>query len=181
MKTMQIKTLRVLDKYQKLISGRLNCDPKEIKFFRDGLLVGELSYYKTEEEARKYAKDQGIPFNMENYTFVKQDWGLGSFEVRHNGELISSFKLYQLPHCCAFAVSCNAQVYEGYRNNRIGTILNSFRQDISRLLGYSSLLCTDIESNKYQRQLLETQGWKDIHDVINKRTSNRVFLSVINI
>ena len=64
---------------------------------------------------------------------------------------------------------------------RIGTILNQLRQDIGRLLGYSSIICTDIQQNTNQRKLLETNGWKDIHSVINKRTNNRVYLSVINI
>ena len=86
-----------------------------------------------------------------------------------------------MPHCCAFMVSCNVNVTEKYRGMRIGTILNQFRQDIGRVLNYSSILCTDIEQNTHQRKLLKTNGWKDIHDVVNKRTKNRVYISVINI
>ena len=55
--------------------------------------------------------------------------------------------------------------------------MNTFRQDIARTLGYSSLMCTDIEQNVNQRKLLKTNGWKDIHSVINKRTKNHVYIS----
>ena len=176
-----MKTQELLDKYQKLISGRLNCNPKEISFYKDNRLVGELDYYKTKEEARDYAKENNIPFNMEDHVFIKTDWGLGVFEVKVLDKTISTFKLYQLPHCCAIAVSCNAKVFTQFQNNRIGTLLNSFRQDLCRVLGYSSLMCTDIEQNINQRKLLATNGWKDIYNVINKRTNNRVYISIINI
>jgi hypothetical protein len=80
-----------------------------------------------------------------------------------------------MPHCCAFMISCNVYVSASYRNKRIGTTLNSLRQDIGRVLGFTSILCTDIEKNIHQRQLLKTNGWKDIHSVINKRTNNQVY------
>lgn len=78
-------------------------------------------------------------------------------------------------------VSCNALVKEKYRGKRIGTILNQLRQDIGRLLGYSAIICTDIDKNTPQRKLLATNGWKDVYSVLNKRTKNLVHLAVINL
>ena len=176
-----MKTLEILDKYRKILAGILSCDINDITFYKDKNLIGELKYSKSEEEAREDAKDRGVPFNMDDYVFVATNLGLGDYVVKYEEEVISTWKLYQMPHCCAFMVSCNVNVTEKYRGMRIGTILNQFRQDIGRVLNYSSILCTDIEQNTHQRKLLKTNGWKDIHDVVNKRTKNRVYISVINI
>jgi len=176
-----MKTLQILDKYRKIISGILNCKPEEINFIKDNEIIGELKHSKSEEEARLYCEEQNITFNYDDFLIIQTDWSLGNYKIVFNDDIISTFKLYQLPHCCAFMVSCNVKVEENFRNKRIGTILNQLRQDLGRLLGYSAVLCTDIEQNINQRKLLKTNGWKDIHNVINKRTQNRVYLSVINI
>jgi len=75
-------------------------------------------------------------------------------------------------------VSCNASIKRGFRNNKIGTILNSLRQDIGRIMNYSTILCTDVEQNTYQRRVLKTNGWTDVYSVKNKRTNNKVYLTV---
>ena len=176
-----MKTKEILDKYSKILAGLLNCNPGDFNFYKDNKLIGELDYYKTEEEARNDAKERNIEFNMENYVYITNNFGLGDYTVKVDDQIISSWKLYQMPHCCAFMVSCNVKVAVKFRNKRIGTVLNQLRQDIGRLLNYSSVICTDIEQNTHQRQLLKTNGWKDVHSVVNKRTNNRVFISVINL
>lgn len=155
-----MKTLEVLDKYKKILCGITGGTPDDITFYQDDKLIGEMDYDKNE---------------------VSKNWSLGNYTVKFKNSVISTFKLYQLQHCCAFMVSCNAEVKKDYRGKRIGTILNTLRQDIGRLLGYSAILCTDVEVNEHQRKLLKTNGWKDLFSLINKRTNNRVYLSVINI
>lgn len=161
-----MKTNELLDKYRKIISAILKCEPSDIKFY--------IGHSKEEVGSIDFDKDEVI-----------RNWSLGEYkivqQIGDTQEIISTWNLYQLQHCCAFMVSCNVKVKEPYRNKRIGTILNQLRQDIGRLLGYSSILCTDIEQNTNQRKLLKTNGWKDIHSVINKRTGNRVYLSIVNI
>lgn len=185
-----MKTLELLDKYQKIIAGRLNCNPEHIKFYINGEEVGSIDYEKKEEWEENYISNWALgefqvfidkKNELPQYFGDKLNHKSSYLNIKHYNKLISDFKLYQLPHCCAYAVSCKARVYEKFRNNRIGTILNSFRQDVCRILGYSALMCTDIETNKYQRKLLKTNGWKDVHNLINKRTNNRVFLSLINL
>lgn len=163
-----MKTLEVLDKYKKIISGILKCDLKDVKFF-----ITDRGYY---DEEKKIQDEIGSLIYTKN-----NDWSLGKYIVKVENKEISSWRLYELPHCCAFMVSCNVNVDKNYRGKRIGTVLNQLRQDIGRILGYSSVICTDIEQNEYQRKLLKTNGWKDIHSVVNKRTNNRVYLSVVNI
>lgn len=181
-----MKTKSILDKYRKIIAGILKVEDTEIQFwcgnhcltpfnfdnfinnkfptlFQDLREIGELVYEKKSDE------------------FV-HNWCCGKYSIVLKGKaLIGTFELYQLPHCCAVLVSCKAFVNDDFRNKRIGTILNSLRQDIGRQLGYSLLMCTDIDSNECQRKLLATNGWKDIHSIKNKRTNNTVYLSVINL
>lgn len=163
-----MKTKELLDKYRIIISSILNCKPEEIKFFVSGRGdTPESRSIRDEISSLDYKKN----FN----------WSLGNYTVFKGEELIASFVLYELHHCCAFMVSCKAEVMPRFRNKKIGTTLNQLRQDIGRVLGYSAILCTDIEQNTHQRQLLKTNGWKDIHSLVNKRTNNRVYLTVINI
>lgn len=159
-----MKTKELLSKYKTIISSLISCpiDQLEFKIFSNAKwdTIGDLAYEK---------KDSTL------------DWCLGRYRLYLGNTVIASWDLYELPHCCAFAVSCKALVDSQYRGKRLGSALNNLRQEICRLLGYSALLCTDIEKNVNQRKLLKTNGWKDIHNLVNKRTQNRVFLSVINL
>lgn len=159
-----MKTKAVLDKYVRTIQGLLDCSTVEfqvssVETNHKWQTIGEIS------ETKKY----------------ELDWLLGSYRIIVDGAVAGSWKLYQLPHCCAICISCNAFVDPAFRGKRLGSTLNSLRQEITRLLGYSLLMCTDVKTNVNQRKLLATQGWKDIYEVYNKRTTNNVIISVINI
>ena len=82
-----------------------------------------------------------------------------------------------MPHCCAYAISCNVRVEPQYRNKGIGTALNLFRMILCDIMGYTALICTDVDHNGAQRKILKTQEWTDIHTVINRRTGNVVHIS----
>lgn len=159
-----MKTQQILDKYRKIISGILKCNPEEILFY-------------VSQRGTIGSKDFNTKDQIGELKYIKSnDWGLGFYEVYQGTNRISTFRLYELHPRCAFMV-----VEEDFRNKRIGTVLNNLRQDVGRLLGYSAILCTDIDRNIHQRKLLATNGWKDVHTLINKRTGNRIYLSVIDI
>lgn len=101
---------------------------------------------------------------------------LGDSEV-----VVARWELVQMVHCCGICVSTSAQVDKNYSGKGLGTVLNQFRIHLARQLGYGCLMCTDIESNVAQRKILEKNGWKDVHSFVNPRTSNRVFISVIDL
>jgi hypothetical protein len=168
-----MKTKEVLDKYCKIIGGILKCNPEIIKFEVWDTSTSPFAWREIGELNEE--KQELYHWSLGKYRVIQQVNNVPGFLI------ISTFEIYQLPHCCAFMVSCAATVFEGFRNKRIGTVLNQLRQDMGRLLGYSAILCTDIEKNENQRKLLATNGWKDIHNLINKRTQNRVYLSVINL
>jgi len=187
-----MKTEQLLDKYRKLICGLIKeKDPTKLKFYtvsqpyinesmfdimmKNAKEIAEIEYFEPEKDEEGNETGNKIRYTRWN------DWSEGKYVVILDKCLVASFELYKLPHCCAILVSCKAFVAEKFRGKRVGTTLNTMRQDIGRLLGYSSLMCTDISQNTYQRQLLETNGWKDIHQVKNKRTGNTVFVSIINL
>ncbi len=188
-----MKTQELLDKYKKTIAGLLSCKEEEIRFFITSSQysvpaklsvvlstdrykeVKEIEYFEPEKDDNGEETGNQIRYTRWN------NWSEGSYLVYCGDALLASFQLYKMPHCCAILVSCKAYVSSVYRNKRVGTTLNTFRQDIGRALGYSLLMCTDINQNTHQRRLLATNGWKDIHSVQNKRTNNLVHISVINL
>lgn len=95
--------------------------------------------------------------------------------------IVASFQLHPMINCCGICVSTQAMVQADFRNRGIGTLLNSFRIDVARHNGYGLLLCTDVMGNEHQRKVLRANGWKDVHEFVNPRTSNRVAISVINL
>lgn len=118
-------------------------------------------------------------------TFISQiatkDNFLGMYRIAQGDWVISEFKLLQMPNCCAFLIATKCWVHPKFQNKGIGTILNLLRQDIARELGYTALICTDIESNIPQRKILEKNGWKDIYKTKNQRTGNNVFISLVEL
>lgn len=144
-------------------------------------------------KGRYATKKEWLPIDMD---YVKVDTSCKEFRVRlgadtdnlmnaillaESNKLVTTFKLYQMPHCCAILISCNVSVYGSYQKKGIGKTMNLFRIELGRQLGYSCMMCTDIEQNTAQRKILHNNGWKDVHNVINRRTKNNVFISVINI
>jgi len=170
-----MKTLQVLDKYRKQIEGLLSVAATDRDYHTNPVPVIEFQV-----SANGYNDWQTIGEIIPEKKY-NCDWMLGAYRMLVDGRQAASWKLYQLPHCCAICVSCNALVEPAFRGKRIGTTLNSLRQEIARLLGYSLLLCTDVTKNEHQRKLLKTQGWKDIYEVYNRRTTNNVVISVINV
>ena len=165
LKNYKMSTKEILEKYKKLISEILNCDKDDI-LFCIGNSKEELIHFE-------YIKAENEDYCIGNYVvYLKKE---------NNFEIISCWVLFQLPYCCAFIISCGVSINLKFRNKKIGIVLNKMRQDIGKHLNFTSLLCTDIETNRAQRKILKNNGWKDIHEIINKKTNNRVYLSVINL
>lgn len=179
-----MKTQSVLTKYQRILGGLLKIDPSKISFLINDT-AGKRPTDYTPIELIKYLEPEKDENGEKTGELIDasywRNWSEGAYKIMAGKEVLSEFKLYKMPHCCAILVSCNAFVSPKFRNMGIGTVLNTFRQDIGRLLGYSTLMCTDIDQNTHQRQLLQTNGWKDIYSVRNKRTNNMVHVSVINL
>ena len=110
--------------------------------------------------------------------YLKSDNDPTHFLVLDNDHTITVFSLGQLPGCCAYCISTGVSVYAKYRNKGVNTLSNTFRQDVARECGYSTILCTDVQSKTFQRKVLVKNGFDDVHKIRNKRTGNTVFLSI---
>ena len=105
--------------------------------------------------------------------------------VDYNGRsdygIVASMRLYQLPGCCGVAVSSGSTVVEKYRRKGLNTILNKFRMELAKHMGYTVLLCSDLHSNEASKKTLAKNGWKDIYQFKNKRTNNVIDIAAINL
>ena len=136
---------------------------KEIQFN----VLQSQGYVKLTTDHLYYAKDDNVGLTI---------------EVRLNKTIrIAIFNLSQLKGGCGVVISTGAWVNDKYRGKGIGTILNKFRQDISLYLDYTVMLCTDVDTNKHQKNILSKAGFNHVHTFKNKRTSNIVNISVLNL
>lgn len=104
-----------------------------------------------------------------------------SRDTFQNPKRVAGFSLLQLPGCCGVALSTGAHVACSYQRKGLGYILNELRKDLSREAGYTVLMCTDVMHNEAQRKILQHNGWKDVFDFVNKRTGNKVAISVVEL
>lgn len=94
------------------------------------------------------------------------------FRVFNKDKTISEFKLLQMPGCCGICISTGTYVNPDFRGKGVNILLNNFRIDIAKHLGYGLLMCTDLKSNTPQMKTLDKNGWKHIHEFKNPRTGN---------
>lgn len=101
-----------------------------------------------------------------------------TISLKRNGARVADFALHPMPGCCGICVSTAAYVNFPYRNRGIGTLLNLFRMERAKELGYSLLLCTDIAINTPQVRVLEKNGWQKVFKFRNARTGNDVNINI---
>lgn len=85
---------------------------------------------------------------------------------------VAFWSLVQMPGCCGICISTNSFVSPEFRQLGLGKLLNQFRIELARMLGYGLLICTDRVSNMPQQKILKANGWSGISTFVNPRTSN---------
>lgn len=102
---------------------------------------------------------QYVELTNNNLTYIKNNPnGLEFKIVDIKSKIISTFKLIQMTGCCGICVSTKVFVAKNYRNKGVNTILNNFRIDIAKELGYGLLLCTDVSHNVAEVKTLDKNG-----------------------
>ena len=113
------------------------------------------------------------PLHIYNLVYIKDlPSGLKFRVINVEGVVISQFKLIQMPGCCGICISTGTYVHSEFRGKGVNSLLNNFRIDIAKHLGYGLLMCTDLKSNISQMKTLDKNGWKHIHEFKNPRTGN---------
>ena len=113
------------------------------------------------------------PLHIYNLVYIKDLPGGLKFRVINvEGVVISRFELAQMLGCCGICISTGTYVHPEFRGKGVNSLLNNFRIDIAKDLGYGLLMCTDLKSNTPQMKTLDKNGWKHIHEFENPRTGN---------
>lgn len=95
-------------------------------------------------------------------------YGAGDFKT------VGQFGLKELPGCCGVAVFFEASVTQDFRGKGLGRLFLKLRERAARLAGYALAQATVLNSNKPEKALLESEGWKESWTFPNTRTGNKV-------
>ena len=119
------------------------------------------------------------PLHIYNLVYIKDLPGGLKFRVINvEGVVISRFELAQMLGCCGICISTGTYVHPDFRGKGVNSLLNNFRIDIAKDLGYGLLMCTDLKSNTPQMKTLDKNGWKHIHEFENPRTKNILNITI---
>ena len=119
------------------------------------------------------------PLHIYNLVYIKElPSGLKFRVINVEGVVISKFELVQMPGCCGVCISTGTYVNPEFRGKGVNSLLNNFRIDIAKDLGYGLLICTDLKSNTPQMKTLDKNGWKHIHEFKNPRTGNILNITI---
>lgn len=147
----------MIEKYTKKLKELLNQDII--------IQYGVYSNYKT--------------LSLEDLYYIKDTYkGLKIQIVNLENKSISNFTLLQMVGCCGICISTGTYVHPDFRGKGVNSLLNNFRIDIAKHLGYGLLMCTDLKSNTPQMKTLNKNGWKHIHEFKNPRTGNILNITI---
>ena len=82
--------------------------------------------------------------------------------------------LSQLPGCCGVVVSHNSYIARDLRGYGLGDYFHKERLKSAKAQGYSCIMATTVSTNLAEIHILEKNGWKKVHEFVNKRTNNTV-------
>jgi len=91
---------------------------------------------------------------------------------------VAEGKIVEMPGCCGLVVSTGAWVSYDERNYGVGTIMSDLRSEIAKCMGYTAMICTDVDTNAPQQKVLGTLGWDRVSGFVNRRTDNPLSIHV---
>ena len=119
------------------------------------------------------------PLHIYNLVYIKDlPSGLKFRVINAEGIVISRFELAQMLGCCGICISTGTYVHPDFRGKGVNSLLNNFRIDIAKHLGYGLLMCTDLKLNTPQMKTLDKNDWKHIHEFKNPRTGNILNITI---
>ena len=125
-----------------------------------------------------YLNNKYVDLKEHHLTYIKDNNRGIEFKVLNKDKIISQFKLIQMSGCCGICISTGTYVNPDFRGKGVNIILNNFRIDIAKHLGYGLLMCTDLKSNTPQMKTLDKNGWKHVHEFKNPRTGNILNITI---
>jgi hypothetical protein len=122
------------------------------------------------------------PFNADIHIDIDQfDLGVTCrASITINGEERGHlfFKLQELTGCCKYLVSTNTYISQSLRSRGLSYKLQQIKNKIAVMFDYTTLMCTVVNNNTRELNVLHKSGWKCIDEGVNKRTNNNVLMFV---
>lgn len=125
-----------------------------------------------------YLDNKYVDLKEHHLVYIKDNPSGIEFKVINKDKIVSRFKLIQMSGCCGICISTGTYVNPDFRGKGVNVILNNFRIDIAKHLGYGLLMCTDLKSNTPQMKTLDKNDWKHIHEFKNPRTGNILNITI---
>lgn len=98
-----------------------------------------------------------------------------------SNKVVSVWAIEPMSGCNGIAIFKNVEIFEGYRGKGLGIQFLNLRESLAKDFGYSSLLCTIVDTNEPQKKIMEKSGWKLLNQFTNSHTNNNVLLYGKNI
>lgn len=143
------------------ISKNLEADIKDIKLLKK---VGNEKLSVSDHMNMLYVGAYNIP-NNDFYCITFKD------------VMIGHFYLTTMLHCCGIAVLHGVNISLTYRKKGLFKSIVEFAKKLSNYECYTILLCTTKELN-IPSKVVTGFDWKIIHSFTNKRTHNKVNISI---
>lgn len=111
-------------------------------------------------------------YQQTGYRFLLTDSGAKDMYTNQPLAIADGY-LTPMSGCCGLIIAHNALTTHKYQKRGIGTLLNLYRLDVARVLGYGTVICTD-KRNSFNQKILAKNGWRKVHEFVNPRTDNSV-------
>lgn len=90
-----------------------------------------------------------------------------------DGVVIASYYIYGQNNCCGALTTSNTYIASGYRNKKLGTLLQYYKEAIAYSNNISRMYCTDIYYEKLYDKLKE----EDYYTIVAHRSNTKVLLN----
>jgi len=87
---------------------------------------------------------------------------------------VAMWTIAEMRGCCAVCIYTNASVLPKYRRKGIGTIINDIAKLIAYRCNYTTMVATDLTSNKAQLKIFEKNDWTALFKFTNRKTNNEI-------
>lgn len=89
---------------------------------------------------------------------------------------VSKFAISLMPNCAVVAISCDVLVFGRFRNKGVATFLSKLRTEALTKSGIKSILCTVVDSNEYQLNIMAKEGYVELSRFKNDYSYNNLIM-----
>lgn len=149
-----------------------NGEKRWVELWRQGLNPWDL--WRATSDDSNLISDADFVDNFQGKWNEKGLHGPTRFKMYFRDMRVGEFTLAPLYSCCGVVVSSYTCIFEQHRGKRYAKIMQTAKEAIARLLGYSMMLATVEVSNIPEIVSASNAGWRVKEIFINKRTNHQL-------